>query len=178
MWLSRGKRIYEPPALTFPLGPRSDGGSRLRLRRRRGRFLGLLLTRSLLDSSPSRTSGFVRWRGFRRGGISRRLRRSRRSSARWPGAAVLSGVGSPKEGVIYQSTAKVLGGRNAPGGIELSGWSVLGTQGKQGAHLAVRRSERCVKCKLTGLTTGYSAFPLGAFLLHSKAFEPRWQETC
>ena len=85
--------VSKPQTLTFPLGPRRDGGSRFRLRGWRGWLLSLLLARSLLDCSPSWTSGLGRrGRSFRRRLI---LRWSRWSSARWPGTAIVSRIGFP-----------------------------------------------------------------------------------
>lgn len=90
------KKAGDPQRLTFPLGPRSDRGSMFRLGGRRGRFLGLFLARSLLNRSPSWASRLGRGRGsFRRWLI---FGWSGWSSARWPGTAVLAGVGFPLGG--------------------------------------------------------------------------------
>ena len=93
--------MYGSPTLTFPLGPRRDRRTRFWLGGWLGRLLGLLLTRSLLNSSPSWASRFGRRgrRGLRRSRISGR---SRWSSARWPRTAILSGVGFPTEGAVSE----------------------------------------------------------------------------
>jgi len=99
--VSKGSNASKPQTLTFPLGPRRDGGPRFRLRGWRGWLLSLFLARSLLDCSPSWTSRFGRRRSFRRGWIFRWSRWSRWSSARWPGTAIVSGIGLPIRGTRY-----------------------------------------------------------------------------
>ena len=119
------KNLSKPKqTLTFPLGPRRDRRSGFRFRGWRGWLLGLFLARSLLDCSPSWTSRFRRGRrSFRRWLI---FGWSGRSSARWPGTTILSGVGSPTKGRASERGQEG-SGEYIPVWIELSTRSVLGT---------------------------------------------------